>query len=180
MELKNIVIMKYGVHAKENVHSIILRKKTEDKECGRFFWGYNGVLCHPGTQIQPFLKENQMQGEKTYLVLVRTFSDFNGTNSVANEYSIDKLQWNNIPPEIKVVGSKYALICRNLKECKLEMDLANYVIAVGQSKGKLLQEYLKGRVDKACARFEESTKKIKGNSLQVLYYAEIINAVYIR
>lgn len=51
MKFENIIIMKYGVHAKEAVCSIIERKQEEYHKTGQMFWGYNGVLCNPQTQV---------------------------------------------------------------------------------------------------------------------------------
>ena len=66
---KNIIVMKYGVHASEDVESIVVRKMQEVQVAKKMFWGYGGVLCHPLKQVQPFLRENCSKGEKTYLLL---------------------------------------------------------------------------------------------------------------
>jgi len=39
----------------------------------------------------------------------------------------------------------------NLRACDLDLDLAQYAVAVGPSQGRLLRTFLRGRVDKVCA-----------------------------
>ena len=180
INLKNIVIMKYGVHAKENVHDIILRKKQEYQNCGLMFWGYNGVLCNPVTQIQPFLEENKLRGEETYLLLVRTYSDYNGEGYVGKEFSYDKSQWRKLPEGIKVIGSKYAVVCGELVECNIQLVLNDYEVAIGMSKNKPLHEYMRGRVDKACACLREKSNIELGKKVQVSYFSKILEAAFIR
>lgn len=180
LNLKNVVIMKYGVHAQEDVQNIIMRKKAEYQNCGKMFWGYNGVLCNPKTQVQPFLELNQLRGEETYLLLVRTLSEHNGMGYVGTELSYDKQIWEQTPNEIQVIGSKYALICEDLIECDIQLDMNEYVVAVGKSAQKPLHEYMKGRVDKACACFAPSESRTEKKIIQVSYFSKILNAVYIR
>lgn len=180
MNLKNIIIMKYGVHAQEDVQNIIIRKKREYNEVGKILWGYNGVLCNPGTQILPFLEENQKKGEETYLLLVRTFSDYNGEGYVGEQFSYDKKVWKEIPKGISVIGSKYAIICDDLIECDFQLNLNNYMIAVGKSFQKPLQEYFRGRVDKACAFYNANADLTSQTFVQVSFYSKVYSAVYIK
>lgn len=180
IQLNNIVIMKYGVHVREDVNNIISRKILEYQNCGRMFWGYNGVLCNPTTQIQPFLAKNRLCGEDTFLLLVRTYSDYNGVSYEGKEFSHDKSQWTKIPKDIKVVGSKYAIICEELMECDFQLNLNNYVVAIGNSANKSLCNYLRGRVDKACACFKEKNDSELEKKVQVSFFSKILDAVYIR
>ena len=71
MNFKNVIIMKYGVHAQEDVQNIIIRKKREYNEVGKIFWGYNGVLCNPRTQVLPFLEENQKKRQVMLIFLFK-------------------------------------------------------------------------------------------------------------
>lgn len=180
MKFKNIVIMKYGVHAQEDVYNIIQRKKEEYKKCGKIFWGYNGVLCNPKTQIQPFLNENRNREEETFLLLVRTFSDNNGEGYCGKEFSYDRDLWMTLPEGIKVVGSKYAVVCDDLVECDIQINLNDYAIAVGNSRQKPLNDYLKGRVDKACASLKTKDDKNIENNVCVSFYSRVLDAVFIR
>lgn len=135
---KNIIYMKYGVHASESIDSIIKRKTEEIKKCQQMFWGYGGVLCHPLNQVQPFLKENLLKGEKTYLLLSQTQSKLNNAPSTAMTYSCDKVEWQPIPNGIKVLGSKYAIVCKSIEQCDFCIDLSNYIVSIGNSMGKRL------------------------------------------
>lgn len=107
-------------------------------------------------------------------------SNYNGEGYLGREYSYDKCSWQNIPEEIKVIGSKYAIICEELVECSIQLDLSDYKIAVGNSKNKSLCGYFRGRVDKACARLDEGADNGLHRNVQVVYYAKIKGAVYIR
>ena len=78
--LEKVIIMKYGVHAGESISNIIERKLNELKSTGKFYWGYGGSLCHPISQVQPFLKEASENNDSVYLLLTPTksnnYSDF--------------------------------------------------------------------------------------------------------
>lgn len=172
-QYKNIIIMKYGVHASESIESIIKRKLEEIQVCQKMYWGYGGVLCHPLNQVQPFLKENLSKGEKTYLLLTQTPSQLNNTPSMATDYSIDKVQWQPIPNGIKVLGSKYAIVCKSIEQCNFSIDLANYVIPIGNSKGKILSNYIRGHVDKACGRYNNNLPNQDSQLVNISLCAEI-------
>lgn len=89
--------------------------------------------------------------EKVYLLLTPTTSELNNVPQRSNYYSMDKETWNDINLSINVLGSKYAIIANKLQKCDLEINLNDYEIAIGNSLEKNLGDYLKGRVDKACA-----------------------------
>ncbi len=72
------------------------------------------------------------------------------TKIVASQYSVDGITWLPIPDGIKVRGSRYAIILDELKEGDLDIDLSEYEVAYGPSRGKYAPDYIKGRVDKAC------------------------------
>lgn len=170
---RNIIIMKYGVHASESIESIVKRKLEEIQVCQKMYWGYGGVLCHPLNQVQPFLKENCSKGEKTYLLLTKTPSKLNNAPSIATEYSIDKVQWQLIPDGIKVLGSKYAIVCKSIEQCDFLIDLANYIIPIGNSKGRILSNYICGRVDKACGRYNNDLTNKNSKLVSISLCAEI-------
>ena len=155
MELDNIIIMKCGTHATEKIEDIYNRKKQEEINNGYFCWGYGGTLCHPLNQVQPFCNN-----KKVYLLLTPTTSELNNYPQRAEYYSKDKVNWQPISSTVNVLGSKFAIVAKNLKQCDFELDLNNYEIAIGNSEEKNLALYLNGRVDKACAR------KIKKNSTE--------------
>ena len=84
-------------------------------------------------------------------MLTSTSSELNNEPTRSNYFSTDNKIWKNMDSNINVYGSKYALVIKNLQKCDFEIDLGNYEIAIGNSKGKNLADYLNGRVDKACA-----------------------------
>lgn len=168
-DLKNIIIMKCGTHASEKIEDIYNRKKQEESSVGYFCWGYGGTLCHPLNQVQPFCKNK----EKVYLLLTPTTSELNNVPQRSNYYSIDKETWNDINLSINVLGSKYAIVANKLQKCDLEINLNDYEIGVGNSLGKNLGDYLKGRVDKACAI--KTSKKISDvQKIKIVMIAELV------
>lgn len=162
--MKNIIFMKYGVHASETVASIVKRKQQEIAATGYSYWGYGGNFCHPLTQVQPFAQEVLAKGEKLYLVMSYTESKLNNEPQRCNHYSIDGSTWVAFDPAINVLGSKFALCIKDLQICDFELDLADYEVAVGASKGKPLNEYIRFRVDKACACLREQGGSDTGNA----------------
>ncbi len=170
MNLDNIIIMKCGTHASEKIEDIFNRKKLEEINNGYICWGYGGTLCHPINQVQPFCKDYN----KVYLLLTPTHSELNNDPKRAKSFSFDKCTWSNFNSKVNVYGSKYALIIKNLQKCNFEINLKDYEIAIGKSKGKNLSEYLQGRVDKACAikniKDKNNSKKIK-----IVMIAELVS-----
>lgn len=162
--MKNIIYMKYGVHASETVASIVKRKQQEIAATGYSYWGYGGNFCHPLTQVQPFAQEVLAKGEKLYLVMSYTESKLNNEPQRCNFYSTDGSTWVEFDPAINVLGSKFALCIKDLQICDFELDLADYEVAVGASKGKPLNEYIRFRVDKACACLCEQGGSDTGNA----------------
>ena len=68
----------------------------------------------------------------------------------AQEYSVDGKRWATIPPEISVLGLKYALCIASLEEVTEKLNLADTRVALGQRKGVSGDKYIRGHVDKAC------------------------------
>lgn len=166
--LENIIIMKCGTHASEKIEQIYSRKKQEEINIGYFYWGYGGTLCHPLNQVQPFC-ENK---EKVYLLLTPTISELNNEPNRSEKYSLDKIEWKNIDSAINVLGSKYAIVASKLQKCDFEIDLSDYEIAIGNSKGKKLGDYFKGRIDKACA-IKTFKKDNKIQKVKIVMIAEL-------
>ncbi|MGI6108128.1 MAG: hypothetical protein ACOX8B_09395 [Lachnospiraceae bacterium] len=178
MDFRNIVIMKYGVHVSESIDSIITRKMDELQNTGVMYWGYGGTVCHPRTQVQPFVKANFEKGEDTYLLLVRTPSENHSQSARMEYYTEDGTLWEKFPEGINVLGSKYAIVCESLNNCDIRLDLSAYRVAAGRSAGKSLAEYLRGRVDKACAvltgQSDENADQGNGSRfVQVSYWGRI-------
>jgi hypothetical protein len=93
LDFKNVIFLKYGGHSFETAEAIIDRKIMEVQKTGVTFWGYGGVACHPTKQVQPFLEYNYSCGEKTFLVLTRINSNWNGSSSKATIYSHNGCTW---------------------------------------------------------------------------------------
>ena len=145
-----LIFMKVGVHDGEAFDEILARKKEEMRQEGMRFWGYGGGTCHPTSQVQPFARMKILEGSDIYLVMEEIDSHHAPTKLIAQQYSIDGIKWQPIPDKIKVRGSRYAIILGELHEGDLDIDLAEYEVAYGPSRGKSASDYIKGRVDKAC------------------------------
>lgn len=170
----NIIFMKYGVHASESIESIIKRKMEEIETCQKMFWGYGGVLCHPLNQVQPFLEKNVSRKEKTFLLLSKTYSELNNDPQIARMYSCDKINWKPIPKGIKVLGSKFAIVCGSIEQCDFNLDLSAYIVSVGNCRGKKLSQYIQGRVDKACGRYSKDVSGVESRIVNITLCAEIV------
>lgn len=170
--LKNIIIMKCGTHASEKIEDIFKRKKEEEQKTGYIYWGYGGTLCHPLNQVQPFCNDNN----KIYLLLTPTSSELNNEPKRSNYFSIDNKTWESIDTNVNVYGSKYALVIKNLQKCDFDINLSDYEIAIGKSKGKNLTNYLNGRVDKACASERKKCNiSTESKKIKIVMIAELIN-----
>lgn len=148
-----IVFMKVGFHGRETLKEILERKTKEEGEAGVILWGYGGTLCHPLRQVRPFVEECKTCGLTVSAMMAVTPSKFNREPTVAKEVSEDGTVWEPIPHGVKVTSSRYALVMRDLKSYKMELDLNSYVIACGPSKGRRLGKYIRGHVDKGCATY---------------------------
>jgi hypothetical protein len=142
-----VIVMKVGVHLGEPWEAIVARKLAEERAAGVAYWGYGGSVCHPLTQVQPFAE----QISAVAVLMIRTSSDFLGNSTPAVAASVDGRSWEPIPAGVTTSG-RYALVLRSLRETSEEIDLGAYEVAIGPKEGTPLGSYLRGRVDKACAR----------------------------
>ncbi|WP_169594407.1 hypothetical protein [Antrihabitans stalactiti] len=142
--------MKIGTHAQEDLREIIARKRLEIEQEGLAMWGYGGNTCHPTTMVQPFARDQANSGHRIVLAMEPMDSKHFAEPIRAEEYSVDGLQWAPVPDGINVLGSRYALCVRDLREVEDEVDLSMTRVALGNSKGKIGSRYVRGRVDKAC------------------------------
>ena len=150
-DYQRIVFMKYGVHGSENPVDIIKRKQNEIIQEGICFWGYGGSLCHPIKQIHPFVEENYKNGFDTFALMQFTKSKHRGDSKLARYFSIDNSVWKELPKNVNVYSSKYALCFSEIKICAFDLNMNDYMVAAGPSSGCILSEYIRFRVDKACA-----------------------------
>ena len=145
-----LLFMKVGTHAQERLGDIIARKTREIEEAGFGMWGYGGNTCHPSSMVQPFADEFARRGEPIHLVMEEMDSKHFAEPLCAAEYSVNGRDWLEVPAEIQVRGSRFALMIKNLREARAELPLDQTKVAVGNSQGRLGSHYIAGRVDKAC------------------------------
>jgi len=153
---KNFIFMKVGNHAGEDWDAILKRKRKELVDSGKIFWGYGGTSCHPINQVQPFARLTLKEQGQIGLIMESIDSHAGSIEVKAQEYSSDGITWEPIPDGILVTGSRYALILGKIEPIDLEVNLADFEVGVGPSRGKIADEYLKGRIDKACLKRRES------------------------
>jgi hypothetical protein len=162
MELATVpqafVFMKVGNHAGETFEEILERKNREFKKAGKIFWGYGGTACHPLTQVQPFAREIVKKEGGIYLLMEPIDSKADPEVLPATEYSDDGVHWRSIPKGILVTGSRYALVLNEIVPGDLDICAQDFVVGVGPSRGKTADDYLQGRIDKACLLRNETAE----------------------
>ena len=144
-----ILFMKVGTHANEDLEHIIERKTQEIEQTGYGLWGYGGNTCHPQTMVQPFAREHAVTGS-ILLVMEPMVSKHFAVTARADQFSVDGIHWEDIPLTINVLGSRFALVIKNLRREEFDLSLDRTWVAVGNSAGSPGGNYVKGRVDKAC------------------------------
>lgn len=145
-----VLFMKVGTHAQEDLAEIIARKRKEIEDEGIAMWGYGGNTCHPSSMVQPFARQFAAKQRPIHLVMQRMNSRHYAEQMRAQRYSIDGTTWADIPKGINVLGSKFALVIRDLREYDATLDLSATRVAVGMSQGRLGSRYVQGQADKAC------------------------------
>ena len=150
-----IVYMKVGTHARESLSDIIARKRQEIADADYALWGYGGSTCHPLTSVQPFARDFMQRGNVIHLVMQPMVSKHFAIPNRAEEFSVDGVDWQEVPAAIDVRGSRYALKIDTLEETEFELPLAHTRVAVGNSRGRRGDRYIRGRVDKACLEIIE-------------------------
>lgn len=147
---QGLIFMKVGVHANEDLASIIERKTKEIEDAGFALWGYGGATCYPNSMVQPFAKDFIGRGQSVYLCMQEMNSHHFADQVRADEFSADGKTWENIPAPINVLGSRYALAIKALRKEEFILPLSRTRVAVGPSIGKQGSKYIQGRADKAC------------------------------
>lgn len=143
------IFMKVGTHAQEELEDIIVRKRKEIAEAGYGLWGYGGNTCHP-LRVQPFARDFVRRDGAIYLCMEPMRSHHVAPPVRAELSSVDGVNWEPIPPEINVRGSRYALAIGDLRTEEFEIPLDQTRVAIGTSEGRRGDRYISGRVDKAC------------------------------
>jgi len=180
---QGLLYMKIGNHAQEPLEEIIARKTKEIEDAGFSFWGYGGNTCHPQTIVQPFARMYQEQGDVIYLCMQPMESKHFAEPIRAEQFSVDGRTWEKIHPKINVLGSRYALAIKNLREEEFDLPLAATRVALGNKMGVEGSKYILGRVDKACLQVGDERDIAAAESpVRVRLVAELVDpyAVYVR
>lgn len=145
-----VIFMKVGIHAQEGIAEIIARKRQEIDQAGIAMWGYGGSTCYPSSMVQPFAKSFADKGQPIHLVMQKMNSKHYAEPVRAERFSVDGTSWEKIPEAINVLGSRFALVIKDLREHEDELDLSATRVAVGRNEGRLGSRYVQGQADKAC------------------------------
>lgn len=158
LEIKSdaLIYMKVGQHAGEDFDEILERKKREFERAGMIFWGYGGSTLHPLRQVQPFVRSHISEHGGISLVMESIDSNADPDIVPATSFSIDGINWQDVPEGITVTGSRYALVLGEIRPGDLTLDLTKYQVGVGQSRGKRAEAYIQGRVDKGAFELAET------------------------
>ena len=178
---KAFIFMKVGDYGSECLDGILDRKNCELKGSEKMiFWGYGGTVLNPETQVQPFVKRWIKKQKYIEVLMSRTKSnphqsDYLYTEHRKEKYSEDKEKdkknWRTVPLEI-TTDSKYALVLDKIKPCHFHLDLQDFKVGFGRSKGTNAAEYIKGHVDKGCL---VKTKSRKWGQTCITYRARLID-----
>jgi hypothetical protein len=173
--------MKAGPYCGYSLDEIEKIKNNEDKLYGHFYWGYGGVFCHP-KRVIPFVDECLKHDEKPYVYFSLTSSKFNSVIPRCHDLSVDTKIWQPLLPEVILVGNQYSLICTNLQKTNFTVNLADYTSMLGSQPGKNLREYIKYRIDKACAVYDPKSKNELSRPITISYVSELVSpyCVYVR
>ena len=175
--------MKVGTHAQEGLNDIIARKRKKYEDAGFSFWGYGGNTCHPQTMVQPFARSFEERGGIIYLCMEPMESKHFAEPIRAKQFSVDGSNWQEIHTAINVLGSRYALVIKNLRQEEFDLQLEKTRVALGNSLGRYGSRYIAGRVDKACLEVvENADPEAPKAQVRIGLVAEIVKpyAVYIR
>jgi hypothetical protein len=149
------LFMKVGTHANESLTDILDRKRREIEEGGFAMWGYGGNTCHPLSVVRPFAEMFVGQSEPIKLVMEEIDSHHFAEQIAADQYSVNGQEWIDIDTRIhRVLGSRYALFINNLRLDEIKLPLSQSKVAIGACEGRRGDEYVKGRVDKACLIYD--------------------------
>jgi hypothetical protein len=115
--------------------------------------------------VQAFARTFKERNKKIYLVMQEMNSNHFAEPMRADQFSSDGLTWKDIPPTINVLGSRYALAIRGLHQEEFDLPLAETRVAIGPSQGRSGDQYIAGRVDKACLEIVAPQKGVNPEGL---------------
>ena len=180
-----ILFMKVGTHANESLESILARKRKEIADAGYAMWGYGGNTCHPRSMVQPFAEEQEAKGNPIVLVMHEMNSKHFAEELRAKRYSVDGVNWTDVPVGINVLGSRFALVLKDLRSEEHMLNLDRTRVAIGPSRGRVGSRYIVGRADKACLEvvdLPEPTNTMPAEDMKISLVAELRSpyAVFLR
>ena len=170
------IFMRVGSHAGEGFEDILERKRRELNDAGMIFWGYGGTTLHPVTQVQPFAKLWVQRHGSIQILMQPIESRADPDILPANEFSVDGIKWEPLPSGVKVTGSRYAIVLDEIKPGQLDLDLREFEVGIGPSRGRNAAQYLRGRVDKGClvaARSESDESGVQKGPISIGYEASL-------
>lgn len=147
---QGVIFMKVGLHAQESIEDIIARKQREYDQAGVIFWGYGGATCHPRSMVQPFVRAQESGGNQVLLIMNKMDSKHEAPPELAEEYSNDGVDWQPVPKGVQVKGSRFALVLDKLNFDEFNINLEDFEVGVGPSRGRRAGDYIVGRADKGC------------------------------
>lgn len=135
--------------------------------------------------VQPFARDFARRGRTIHLCMEEMNSKHDAEPLCAAEYSEDGINWRQVPKQIEVRGSKYALVISGLRRESFTLPLDQTRVPVGPSLGKLGSRYIQGRVDKACLEVIDTLELPNESELreiEINLVAELCNpfAVFLR
>ena len=153
------IFMKIGDYGGECLEDILERKQREREldEKKRMFWGYSGTLVYPSTQAQPFSKKWVKKQGSIRLLMAQTDSNPRRKARRTIEYknySVDKKanekDWKPLPPGVVVTYNNLALVIDEIEPVCLPIDLRDFEVGIGPSKGCDAAQYVRNQNSKAC------------------------------
>jgi hypothetical protein len=151
-EGKPIIFMKAGPHSGNGLKTIIEMKLQEQKEIGKFFWGYSGSLCQP-PRVQEFVRKTKAIDNNYCPVLLFAETDspyrVEQIDEVRN-YSTDGTVWRKLPKKIFLWNCKFAITACDLEKVNFTLNLNDYIVKTPNGP-KVMGDYIRYRVSKACA-----------------------------
>jgi len=187
LDLSHILVMKAGPYCGYSLDEIIEIKKSEEKNCGKFYWGYGGVFCHPD-KVNAFVYHAVSNKQKPIILFSPTNSSFQATKfGKFSLFSTSKQTWTKIPNKVLLVGNQnvphFAIVAKNLRKIEFHLNLSDYCGFNGifPNPDKYLNTYFQYRVDKACGYYLPRNLEDK-KLIKIGYSAELIEpyCVYIK
>lgn len=170
--------MKVGPYCGYTLDQIIDIKKKEEKNIGKYFWGYSGVFCRPLVVKNLVLNSN---GNSVKILFVETKSDFLPVSFDRFEYfSEDNSVWENLSKDVLLVGNRnkdhFAITGKGLRKESFSLDLSQYCTLRGvfPNEEQRFDKYFKYRVDKACGIYSPDINVDKCE-VNVKYVSELVS-----